>query len=137
MRKRHKRNNNINYTKKIRNIIIIIFIAFISVPISFSKYTSTVSENLSLSIRKPEYDIVFNGNYFLDGYKEVEYIESTGTQYIDTGYIPKTNTKLELTLSFNGEFSSPSETNTTFFSTGTNEEDNIFNMNFGGTEYRF
>ena len=121
MRNRHKRNNNINYTKKIRNIIIIIFIAFISVPISFSKYTSTVSENLSLSIRKPEYDVVFNGNYFLEGYKEVEYIESTGTQYIDTGYIPKTNTKLELTLSFNGEFSSPSETNTTIFSSGTDE----------------
>ena len=137
MRKRHKRNNNINYTKKIRNIIIIIFIAFISVPISFSKYTSTVSENLSLSIRKPEYDIVFNGNYFLDGYKEVEYIESTGTQYIDTGYIPKTNTKLELTLSFNGEFSSPSETNTTIFSSGTDEGNNEFGINFGGAEYRF
>ena len=135
MRKRHKRNNNINYTKKIRNIIIIIFIAFISVPISFSKYTSTVSENLSLSIRKPEYDIVFNGNYFLDGYKEVEYIESTGTQYIDTGYIPKTNTKLELTLSFSGEFS-PTENNTTIFSSEADQQSDWFTLNFGGSSSR-
>ena len=136
MRKRHKK-NKINYSKKIRNLFLIIFVAFISVPISFSQYTSTISENLSLSIRKPEYDIVFNGDYFPVGYKEVEYIESTGTQYIDTGYIPKTNTKLELTLSFNGEFSSPSETNTIIFSSGTNEGNNDFSMNFGGTEYRF
>ena len=30
------------------------------------------------------------------GYTELEYIESTGTQYIDTGYIPNSNTRLEL-----------------------------------------
>jgi len=29
-------------------------------------------------------------------YQEVEYIESTGTQYIDTGYVPKSTTKWEL-----------------------------------------
>ena len=135
MRKRHKRNDKINYTKKIRNIIIIIFIAFISVPISFSKYTSTVSENLSLNIRKPEYDVVFNSNYFPEGYKEVEYIESTGTQYIDTGYIPKTNTKLELTLSFSGEFS-PTENNTTLFSSQESQQSDWFSLNFGGDSSR-
>jgi len=37
-------------------------------------------------------------------YYFVEYIESTGTQYLDTGYIPKINTKMELSLSFDGEF---------------------------------
>ena len=31
-----------------------------------------------------------------DGYDELEYIESDGSQYIDTGYKPKTNTKVEL-----------------------------------------
>lgn len=64
MHKRHKKNKTINYSKKIRNIILILFIAFISVPISFSKYTSTISEQLSLNIRKPEYDIVYNSNFF-------------------------------------------------------------------------
>ena len=37
-------------------------------------------------------------------YKKLDYIESTRTQYIDTGYIPKTTTKIELDLSFNGDF---------------------------------
>ena len=35
-----------------------------------------------------------------EGYKAVEYIESTGAQYIDTGYIPKANTRWELDLQF-------------------------------------
>ena len=129
MHKRHQK-NRIDYTKKIKNIIIILFIAFISVPISFSKYTSTINEQLSLNIRKPEYDVVYNSNFFPVGYKEVEYIESTGTQYIDTGYIPKTNTKLELTLSFSGTFS-PSNGNTAIFFSAAGEQADWFGMNFG------
>ena len=31
-----------------------------------------------------------NFTYNYVGYEELEYIQSTGTQYIDTGYIPKT-----------------------------------------------
>ena len=31
-----------------------------------------------------------------DEYQEVEYLESTGTQYVDTGYIPNSNTKIEI-----------------------------------------
>ena len=34
--------------------------------------------------------------HLLSGYTEVEYIESTGTQYIDTGFIPNQDTKVEL-----------------------------------------
>ena len=33
-------------------------------------------------------------------YQEVEYIESTGTQYINTGYIPNTNTEIEADISW-------------------------------------
>ena len=33
---------------------------------------------------------------FPDGFEELEYIESTGTQYIDTGFIPNQNTGIEL-----------------------------------------
>ena len=134
MHKRHQK-NRIDYTKKIKNIIIILFIAFISVPISFSKYTSTINEQLSLNIRKPEYDVVYNSNFFPVGYKEVEYIESTGTQYIDTGYIPKTNTKLELTLSFSGEFS-PATDNTVIFLSAAGEQADWFGINFGGDSSR-
>lgn len=31
---------------------------------------------------------------FIDGYTTLEYIESTGTQYINTGYVPNTNTRV-------------------------------------------
>ena len=31
-----------------------------------------------------------------DGYTQVEYLQSTGTQYIDTGYYPNQNTKFEI-----------------------------------------
>ena len=41
-----------------------------------------------------QYDLVPNG------YKVVEYIESTGTQYINTGYSPKSKTKANVKLSF-------------------------------------
>lgn len=134
MHKRHQK-NRIDYTKKIKNIIIILFIAFISVPISFSKYTSTINEQLSLNIRKPEYDVKYNSNFFPEGYKEVEYIESTGTQYIDTGYIPKANTKLELTVSFSGTFS-PSDGNTAIFFTAASQQEDFFGLNFGGDSSR-
>ena len=37
-----------------------------------------------------------------EGYTQVEYIESTGTQYIDTGVIPTPETRIDLTFSFFG-----------------------------------
>lgn len=41
-----------------------------------------------------------HGNPHLpSGYRAVEYIESDGNQYIDTGYIPKGNDRIELTAS--------------------------------------
>ena len=66
-------------------------------------------------------------------YRKLDYIESTRTQYIDTGYIPKTNTKIELDLSFNGEFSSTNlinGDNNSFL--GVNDSpDRSFSINFG------
>ena len=45
-----------------------------------------------------EYDVVFSNNYnnLPNEYSELEYIESTGTQYIDTGYYPNNNTVLKV-----------------------------------------
>ena len=87
---------------------------------------------LSVSYNGKKYKIEDDGTLLNDDVanKEVEYIESTGTQYIDTGYIPKTNTKLELTLSFSGEFS-PTEDNTVVFLSSEGEQEDWFGVNFG------
>lgn len=42
-----------------------------------------------------EVDLGFEVDYGEEGYVELEYIESTGTQYIDTKYNPNGNTKIE------------------------------------------
>ena len=68
-------------------------------------------------------------------YVELEYIESTGTQYIDTGYIPKMTTKLELDLSFNGTFK---DTNTygggsALLGVTENNGQATYSINFGGS----
>ena len=63
------------------------------------------------------------------GYTELEYIESTGTQYINTGYYPKINTRVEMDLSFNGSFKT---TGSSFISSGEASGDMRFTVNFGG-----
>lgn len=83
------------------------------------------------------FDCVYRINYYQllpDEYQEVEYIESTGTQRINTGYIPKTNTKMELDLSFSGDFdvSSGSVGTGTFFYSFSNGS--VFSVNFGENE---
>lgn len=37
----------------------------------------------------------------LEGYTRLEYIQGTGTQYIDTGFYPKPTTCVELDMQFN------------------------------------
>lgn len=51
------------------------------------------ASDIRLSI-EPDVDIIVK-HTVPDEYDEVEYIESDGTQYIDTGYIHKVNTKIE------------------------------------------
>ena len=69
-----------------------------------------------------------------EGYTQLEYIESTGTQYIDTGYIPKINTKLELDLSFNGDFKNSFTYggNIAFLGVIDNNGKSAFTINYGG-----
>ena len=81
-------------------IVILLFLASATIPISFSKYASKISKTIMLNIRKPNYTVRYN--YMLpDEYQEVEYIESTGTQYIDTGVILTNNLKTEVVYSEN------------------------------------
>ena len=65
------------------------------------------------------------------GYKRLEYIESTGTQYIDTEYIPNPNTTMEAELLMSGTFKNVDDyggANSIFcVSNGTS----IYSMNFG------
>ena len=43
-------------------------------------------------------DIVSTEPVLPDGYKQIEYIESSGTQYIDTGFKPNQNTRFEVDM---------------------------------------
>ena len=62
---------------------------------------------------------------------EVEYLESTGTQWIDTGFRPdSTTTSFELDISFEGAFVY-SGTSKTIIQQSVIEMDNQFCMNFG------
>ncbi len=47
-----------------------------------------------------QYDVVFSNNYnnLPNNYIELEYIESTGTQWIDTGFKPNQNTGMDVTF---------------------------------------
>ena len=62
-------------------------------------------------------------------YQEVEYLESTGTQYIDTGYLPNPTTVLNIELSFHGDFNA----NGTKTFLGSKDGDNVFTLSFGST----
>ena len=71
--------------------LLFVFSIFI-IPITFSKYTTTLSKSITVNARKPKYTVNFYPNRLPEEYQEVEYLESTGTQYIDTGVIPDSNT---------------------------------------------
>lgn len=67
--------------------------------------------------------------------EKLEYIQSAGTQYIDTEYIPKMNTVLEMDIQFieNKNTMNPNlilSTENNFF--GVSEQVNSFTANFGG-----
>jgi hypothetical protein len=67
-----------------------------------------------------------NFTYNYVGYEELEYIQSTGTQYIDTGYIPKTtNCIVELDMAWTGTTASDFESFVGFMATGTTPRNGI------------
>ena len=72
-------------------------------------------------------------------YQQVDYIESTRTQYIDTGYIPKINTKLKLDLSFNGTYQDFKTYggNNAFLGIAEISRDSIFSINFGSQAVQY
>ena len=63
-----------------------------------------------------------------DAYQELDYIESTGTQMIDTKYLPNPNTVVEMSLEFTTKWVSSGKG--VFF--GCHDSTKIFRFNFGG-----
>lgn len=55
---------------------------------------SSYAEDLVLEVGLN--DVIFNDSLVKNGYKKLEYIESTGTQYIDTGVVANENTSIEV-----------------------------------------
>ena len=51
-------------------------------------------------VTKAFYGNAGGGGSLPDGYTELEYLQSTGTQYIDTGFKPNNNSKIVTTLQF-------------------------------------
>ena len=92
---------------------------------------TTYNLNLNFDFSECKYKIKYHNLFIPKEYQEVEYIESTGTQRLNTKYIPKTNTKMELVLSFSGDFDISSGTvgTGTFFSSSS--DGNVFSVNFG------
>ncbi|MGM9849454.1 MAG: type II secretion system protein [Bacilli bacterium] len=62
---------------------------------------SKTNYNNSLLINVGINDITVDDVLIRKGYTKLEYIESTGTQYIDTGYVPNNNTGIEADFQFN------------------------------------
>lgn len=68
---------------------------------------------------------------------ELEYIESSGTQYMSIGYIPKTNTKIDVDMLFNGSFKSvDTYGGNSIFIGVADAEDRFFAANFGDLDYQ-
>ncbi len=68
-----------------------------------------------------------------DSYLELAYIESSGTQFIDTDYLPNPTTKMELKLMFDGAMDRTAElTGSSPFGCIENSGAVCFSMNFGG-----
>jgi hypothetical protein len=63
-------------------------------------------------------------------YQEVEYIESTGVQYIDSLYKPNYNTEISCKFAHNEHI-----INTVVFGARTSSEGNVFNLFSHPSEY--
>ena len=71
---------------------ILFLLCLVTTSLTFSKYTTTLSKSITVNARKPKYTVNFYPNRLPEEYQEVEYIESTGTQWIDTGFNPNPKT---------------------------------------------
>lgn len=65
----------------------------------YENSTCTVDGDLNIPSTPPtKYGYTFTG-WKMSNYIPIEYLESTGTQYIDTGFVPNSNTKVQISFS--------------------------------------
>ena len=69
----------------------------------------------------------------LTGVNGEVYLASTGTQYIDTEYIPTTTTRTEMDVRFSDDAYHPSGVNVCLFGVASAIADSAYEINFGGT----
>lgn len=83
------------------------------------------------------YKSISGGGILPPGYTQCEYIKSSGTQYIDLGYVPKANTWVETNLSFSYDPGYPLSSNSSIIGCRDNDIDMVFSANFGsyGSQY--
>lgn len=121
-------NFNGNTPKKILyNGLNVAKLVYNGVVVWMSKVLATIEGILPLNLTDctgddlVDYKIYGNSEYegLPDGYTQVEYLESTGTQYIDTGFKPTGNTKVKIKVQL---------------PTQTNVQQGIFGARPGNTE---
>ena len=80
--------------------LVLVLLSLIVIPVTYSKYKSTLNVPLTLSIRKPVYTVEFEPNYNVlpSGYVELEYIQSTGEELINLGMVPNKDLKVDMTF---------------------------------------
>ncbi len=71
-------------------------------------------------------DGIVTTNSLPSTYRELEYIQSTGTQYIDTGYKTKPNTGIEVTYQFNETYTVQQRVYSTRTTTSTGMTDELY-----------
>lgn len=77
-----------------------------------------------------------------DGYTQLDYIESTGTQYIDTGVLPNQSTNVELDCAYTGAASTlwyplfgVHDSNNKYYFSFENTNENGLSLGFGTQEF--
>lgn len=99
-----------------------------------SSDNTTYNLNLKFEFSELSYNIKYFEFFLPNEYQEIKYIESTGTQRINTKYNPKANTKMELDLSFSGDFDiSSGSTGTGTILSSSSSSGNVFSVNFGSS----
>ena len=88
----------IKFNKK-SMVISLILLIIINTPFILSKYSTTFYDSIVINVRNPKYTVNFYPNIIPSEYQEVEYIETTGTQYIDTNVSANSNIKFQVKLS--------------------------------------
>ena len=89
------------FKSKILIIVLVLATSILAVSFTLAKYTSTYQKNINLTVVKPQYKVIFNSNMVPRGYQQATYLENTGSQYVDTNFIPNQDTGVDVLFQAN------------------------------------